>query len=162
MRAYSDVSDQVFSGRQALRLSNKTPRYISRVERALWLVHLARHISLYGPLNSKVCFDRQNISSTKIRTDLRKITPTRKTSKTQKQISQTFEADSSSFWVGQAKKLSTKVLLTESSLSFPYRKTLAYLKRYFRVILHYSKLWVLNEYFELLTPHRPVLINGSQ
>ena len=89
---------------------------------AFWFVHLARRISLCGPLNSKVCFDRQNISSTKIRTDLRKSTPTRKTSKTQKQISQTFEADSSSFWVGQAKKLSTKVLLTERSLSLPYRK----------------------------------------
>ena len=42
------------------------------------------------------------------------------------------------------------------------QKTLAYLNCYFRVILHYSKLWVLNEYFELLTPHSPVFINGSQ
>ena len=102
VRAYSDVSDQVFAGHWARRLLNKTPRYISRVKRALWLVHLARRISLHGPLNSKVCFDRQNISSRKIWTDLRKSTPTRKKIKTKKQISQSFESDSSSFWVGQA------------------------------------------------------------
>ena len=40
--------------------------YISQLVRALWLVHFAGYISLYGLLNSKVCFDCQYVSWRKI------------------------------------------------------------------------------------------------
>ena len=78
---------------------------------------------LVRPLNLKVCIDRQNVFSRKFRIDLGKSTPTRKKSKTQMQISQTFQSDSSSFCLGQAKKLSTKVLFTERFISLPYGNT---------------------------------------
>ena len=39
---------------------------VSWLERALWLVHLARRSSLFGSPISKVCFDRQNVFSRRI------------------------------------------------------------------------------------------------
>ena len=55
-------------------------------------------ISLSGPLNSKVCFDGQNVSGRKFWNTFKGKVRTNKKNKTQKQISQTFESVSSRFW----------------------------------------------------------------
>ena len=55
-------------------------------------------ISLSGPLNSKVCFDGQNVSGRKFWNTFKGKVRTNKKNKTQKQTSQSFELVSSRFW----------------------------------------------------------------
>ena len=87
---------------------------------------------------------------------------------TNEENEQNSEADIPNFRVGffeflsrASKKTLDKSVTYRTFYLIALQKTLAYLNFCFRVILHYSKLWVLNEYFELLTPQSSVFI-GSQ
>ena len=87
---------------------------------------------------------------------------------TDKENEQNLESDIPKFRVGffeflsrTSKKTLGNIVTYRTFYLTALQKTLAYLNFCFRVILHYSKLWVLNEYFELLTSQSLVFI-GSQ
>ena len=87
---------------------------------------------------------------------------------TNEENEQNLEADIPNFRVGffeflsrTSKKTLGNIVTYRTFYRTALQKTLAYLNFCFRVILHYPKLWVLNEYFELLTPQSSVFI-GSQ